>query len=361
MSTFILTNKMVLEKCQALFASSKETYNFPTANREKSRHQLEEHIQGKRSEVAYISDFQGAGKSTLMEMAISTFRFKTETTAMVRVKDVTAERLEQDLRIFGMLFVDDADIRTSWKKIIQGLELLRDFGVTHRCPIVVSGDFTIRNEALRELFDPIPRREITMEPVDRQFFLEALNSRLRYLFGKTKEEVPDDANYIFDDELLECLVPDSAVSVATFREILTLAEGLSYQIEPTEEEFLLTKDQAKLYCRSHPLDGPTDQQRPFLKSWLVPFITQLHPRGRGMKPFSAEEVFRTVAISGVEDSDSLSKLVLEPLCRGGVLHALGLPGNRDGIFDRYPGPYLPRPKLLLHAYAESESLATASA
>jgi hypothetical protein len=352
---------MVLEKCQALFASTKETYNFPTANRDKSRHQLEEHIQGRQSEVAYISDFQGAGKSTLMEMAISTFRFKTETTAMVRVKDVTPERLEQDLRIFDMLFVDDADIRTSWKKIIKGLELVRDFGLTHRCPIVVSGDFTIRDEGLRELFDPIPRREITMEPVDRQFFLEALNSRLRYLFGKTKEEVPDDANYMFDDELLECLVPNSAVSVATFREILTLSEGLTYQIEPTNDAFVLSKDQAILYCSSHPLEGPTDQQRPFLKSWLLPFITDLHPRGRGMEPFSAAEVLESVAIDGVEDSDSLSKLVLEPLCRGGVLHALGFPANRDGVFDRYPGPYLPRPKLLLHAYAESDSLAMASA
>src|SRR5688572_21624168 len=219
MSIFTLTNNMVLEKCQALFASTKETYNFPTANRDKSRHQLEKHIEGKELDVAYISDFQGAGKSTLMEMAISTFRFKTESTTMVRVKDVTPERLEQDLRIFGMLFVDDADIRTSWKKIIQGLELVRDFGVTHRCPIVVSGDFTIRNETLRDLFDPMPRKEIAMEPVDRHFFLEALNSRLRYLFGKTKEEVPDDANYLFDSELLECLVPDSSVPVATFREI----------------------------------------------------------------------------------------------------------------------------------------------
>jgi len=361
MSTFILTNKMVLEKCQALFASTKETYNFPTANRAKSRHQLEEHIQAKQSEVAYISDFQGAGKSTLMEMAISTFRFKTETTAMVRVKDVTPESLEQDLRVFGMLFVDDADIRTSWKKIVQGLELVRDFGNTHRCPIVVSGDFTIRNEHLRELFDPIPRKEITMEPVDRQFFLEALNSRLRYLFGKTKEEVPDDANYVFDNELLECLVPNSVISVATFREILTLSEGLSYQIEPTDETFLLTKDHAELFCKSHPLEGPTAHQRPFIKNWLVPFITELHPRGRDMKPFSAEEVLKSVPIDGVEDSDSLSELVLEPLCRGGVLHALGLPGIRDGVFDRYPGPYLPRPKLLLHAYAESESLATATA
>jgi hypothetical protein len=191
--------------------------------------------------------------------------------------------------------------------------------------------------------------------------LEALNSRLRYLFKKTEEEVPDDENYIFEDELLECLVPDSAVPVATFREILTLSEGLSYEVEPTEEEFRLTMAEAKLYCRSHPLEGPTDQQRPFLKSWLLPFITELHPRGRGMSPFDAQDVLDKVSIPGVSDRESLSKLVLEPLCRGGVLHALGVPANRDGVFDRYPGPYLPRPTLLLHAYAGSESLALATA
>jgi hypothetical protein len=92
----------------------------------------------------------------------------------------------------------------------------------------------------------------------------------------------------------------------------------------------------------------------FLKTWLMPFVTEVHPRGRNMKPFDAEEVLSDVRGLDVTDVDELVKSILEPLCAGGLLHALGVPGNRDGRFDRYPGPYLPRPTFLLHAYAGGE-------
>lgn len=350
MPDFKLTNQMVAERSQALFASSKSTYNFPNANRFASRLQLEAHIKTHQPQVAYISDFQGAGKSTLMEMVVNTFQFPSDR-SMVRVRDVTTARLDEDAKDFGTLFVDDADIRTTWKRITDGLRAVRDYGVTNRCPIVVCGDYTIRGDELRSIFDPLPQLDVVMEPVDRKFLLEALNYRLRYLFKQDESTIPDDINLVFDDDLLACLVPDSSVPVATFREVLTLAEGISYEIEPDGNEFRLRREHAERFCRSHPLDGPTPEQWRFLSGWLRPFVTEVYPRGRGMKPFGAEDVFAALSIPGVDNVDKLVATVLGPLCSGGVLHALGVPRSREGQFDRYPGPYLPRPTFLLQAYA----------
>ncbi|MDX6382928.1 MAG: hypothetical protein QOK48_501 [Blastocatellia bacterium] len=355
MAMFTLTNKIAVERCQALFSTIKASYNFPNVNREKSRTQLEAHLKAKLLEVAYISDFQGAGKSTLMEMAANTLKFLKEPTAMVRAKDVSPERLTEDLRNFGALFVDDADIRTSWRKIVDGLRSLQDFASEHPCPIVVCGDFTLRNEELREVFGSLPQREIKMEAVDRQFFLEALNHRLRYLFPDSKDEILSDGNYIFDDDLLRCLVPDSAIPVATFREVLSLSEGISNVVEPTDEEFRLTREHAEIYCQERPLSGPSNQQQwSFLKLWLKPFVTQVHPLGSGMEPFDTNRVLNEVKIDGIDDAEALLKDVLEPLAAGGFLHALGVPSFQDGEFNRYPSPFLPRPTFLLHAYAGGE-------
>lgn len=354
MSAFKLTNRLVVERCQALFASSKAVYNFPNANREKSRRQLEEHIKANVPSVAYISDFQGAGKSTLLEMVVNTFGWKSERTAMVRARDVSVARLAEDFTNFGILIVDDADIRTSWNKIVDGLKLVRLFGESNRCPIVVCGDFTIRNEEVRSIFDLPTQRDVIMEPVDREFFLEALTQRLQFLFKDHKPEVSDAVGELFDEVLLECLVPKSLVPISTFREILTLAAGLSQEIEPSDEVFRLTKEHAELYCQGHPLDGPSEKQWLFLNSWLKPFVTVTHPHGRGMKPFDAEQVLANTAIVGIDSAEQLEDLVLEPLCAAGYLHALGVPGVQDAEFNRYPGPYVPRPIFLLHAYAGSE-------
>jgi len=350
MAQFTLTNQMVAERSQELFASAKTKYNFPNANRAASRRQLEDHIKTRQLEVAYISDFQGAGKSTLMEMVVNTFQFPFDR-PMVRVRDVNVRRLDEDLRSFGTLFVDDADIRTTWKRIVEGLHAVREYGESRQCPIVVCGDYTIRADELRALFAEMPQRDVVMEPVDREFLLEALNHRLRYLFKKEPDEIPDDANLLFADDLLECLVPNTAVPVATFREVLALSEGISYEVEPDNDEFRLTSAHARRYCASNPLDGPTPVQWRFLEEWLRPFVTSVYPRGRDMQPFAASAVLESMALPGVGDEETLVATILGPLCSGSILHALGVPQQRDGRFDKYPGPYLPRPTFLLHAYA----------
>ena len=74
-----------------------------------------------------------------------------------------------------------------------------------------------------------------------------------------------------------------------------------------------------------------------------------------MRPFGAVEVLEEVQMEGIDSVESLVTEVLGPLCSGGYLHALGVPGIRHGLFDRYPGPYLPRPVFLLHAYARDDN------
>lgn len=359
MATFILTRKMVVERCQALFSTVKAGYNFPNVNREKSRTQLEQHLQARLPEVAYISDFQGAGKSTLMEMAANKLKMLKEPTAMVRARDVSMKRLAEDLGSFGALFVDDADIRTTWRKITDGLQLLRDFADDNPCPIVICGDYTIRNDEIRAIFRSMPQKNVNMEAVDRGFFLEALNHRLRYLFKDQEDEISSDGNYIYDDDLLRCLVPDSVIPVATFREVLSLSEGISTVVQPNDDEFRLTREHAEQYCQERPLSGPEKPvQWSFLREWLKPFVTEVHPLGNGMEPFDASRVINDVKIDGIDDAEVLLKDVLEPLAAGGFLHALGIPSHQNGEFRRYPGPFLPRPTFLLHAYAGGEDWPT---
>jgi hypothetical protein len=354
MGQFSLTNKMVVEICQALFASSKAVFNFPNANRVKSRKQLEAHIAAGQPDVAYISDFQGAGKSTLIEMATNTFGFKSKRASMVRARDVTVERLIEDLSVYDSLFVDDADIRIPWQKTFDGLKRLAEFAAEHPCPVIVCGDFTVRNDDVRALFADRRQSDVVMEPVDQKFFIEAINERLRYLFPERKDDIPSDVNLAFAPDLLECLVPMAAQPIATFREVLTLAEGISQQIEPTEEEFRLTREHAASYCDEKPLSGASAEQWKFVWSFLLPYVTERYPYGRAMVPFTAADVLADSRMIELSEEEC-NATILEPLCAAGFLHALGIPASNGGSFKRYPGPYVPRPLFLLHAYAGTQN------
>ena len=353
MPEVLLSSEMVVERLTALFSSNKAVFNFPDANRVASRAQLADHLSTNDDTVAWISDYQGAGKSTLIEMVTNDFGWRTDR-PMVRARDVSENRLREDFERFQSVFVDDADIRTTWPRIEAGLEAVRDFVRGTPCPVVICGDFAIRDGDLRRLFADLPQTDIQMEPVDRDFLLDALNGRLQYLFPDMAAQLGDKSNHLFADEVLECLVPASVVPVATFREVLTLSEGMAHSVDPGPERFLLTREHARAYCKARPLSDPTSEQKRFLREWLKPFVTDVHPLGRGMTSFEATDVLRDVAIDGLEDPGLFSASVLEPLAAGGILHALGTPSMLDGQFRRYCPPYVPRPTFLLYALASDE-------
>jgi hypothetical protein len=346
-----LKDNVVVDHLRALFASSKADYNYPDgANRVRSRSELVAHIKAGQPGVAWIGDYLGAGKSTLMEMVVNDLSLPADR-PMVRTSDVTSERLEEDASAYNCVFVDDTDIRTPWTRLQAGLEKVRAFGRDRVCPVVVSGDFIVRDPELRAVFDDVGQTDIAMEPVDRTFYLEALSHRLGYLFPKERDRFEGANNHLYEDELLECLVPSSDISVATFREVLALSAGIAHMVEPRGDQFLLTRDHARRYCEVQPLRGPKDLQWAFLREWLKPFVTELYPRGRGMVSFDADRVASEVELPGIDGPADLSEKVLDPLSKAGLLHALGTPGMHNGKFQRYCGPYAPRTKFLLYAYS----------
>ena len=348
----MITNRQLKQASQQLFTYSAQ-YQAPFYGREKSIVEMEKKASGlKNGETLFISQPLGTGKTFLVTHLISTKKLDVPLGASFLTARGIAERPEVMDNFPGdVLVVDEADIKTTYQKLLRGLDKLQEYLLKNNKRAIVIGDFCLRDAELEKHLGKSARIE-EFEPIDQDFLCGVLDSRFRYFLGDSlKPEFQ--INDVIAPDLLRAFTGEWLVQVNNFRGIFSLLQSVigndrfvRFNDNPARLELSTVTD--FLADQQDELDE--EEQENFLQA-LRDFIREKYPMGSGLtRGFMIDELYSLAEESEIDvDYEDFSEEILYPLAAAGYLLSTGIPYCHNGEFIRRPAPFVPSLKLLLSA------------
>ncbi|MBF8272629.1 MAG: hypothetical protein HW380_1734 [Magnetococcales bacterium] len=338
-----ISNSEIKRAARQVFASSRG-YETPFYNRDISKKEVADHfanLEPWRGSALIISAPMGTGKTFFVDQ-IKSLLGLTEGKVPLLVGEIEPKTLKKTKGDF--VFVDEGDIKTSWKALHGGLETLGKYLKDTGKIGLVLGDFSLRNPDLSRHLSK-PKFMNSFEPLDEKFLRGVLKQRLSmYLQQKNPPE-------ILSDELYNVLVPDAYGPINSFRSVLTFINQLVQELPNNDAACLLTLPMAVDWVKNQfDPEIDTDRQENFL-NFFLDYIAQSHPRGTGLEQgISKEQMYLMGKQVGYTEWPSFQEEILIPFGRSGMILSRGIPRlDEEGQFERWPEPYFPSHVLLLWA------------
>ncbi len=337
-----ITNSEVKRSAAQIFAYG-PLYETPFYNREVSKKEIAQAFTDvtKGKPLAYfISEPLGTGKTFFIDHMSSRLGIKGREKPFY-VKYITKEELNRSAG--DVIFVDEADIKSSWNDLAKGLKCIKEHMEETGQKVIILGDYCLRNKELYDIFKKYNYLH-NFEALDRKFLNGVINQRIKYYMGKNVKS-------IISEELFSILTPEGLAVISSFRAILTFLAQLVRRIPANNEECLLTLDIATEWVKDEfdPLLD-SDKQAEFLKLFQC-FISQNHPKGKGLNGgLTTDELFfRIGKDAGFKDINEFEDEIIRPFTSNELLISKGIPyySKEKKEFIRRPEPFLPSIQMLL--------------
>lgn len=338
--------------CQQVFTYSAR-YQAPFYGREQSIAEMQEKVSAlQEGETLLISQPLGTGKTFLVNHMISEGRLDVPRNASFLTAKGIAENPKSVEQFPGeILIVDETDIKTTYKKLSAGMEILQKYLDTTNKKAIVIGDYSLRDAKLQGLLRK-PTLLLNFEPIDRAFLQGATLQRFKKFMSKfiDPEFRLDD---VLDPALLDYLTPEWMKQVNSFRGIFSLLQIVvnnEKYIKHNSSKAFLELSMFKEYLTDNDGVDLNAEQIEFL-CLLKEFIASEYPKGVGItKGFTKDTLYQLAQSEGINvDYEDFTEDILNPLAHGEYLVSCGIPTYQNGVFIRRPEPYVPSLQLLLAA------------
>ena len=339
-----INNQDIKRAATQLFASTR-AYATPFYNREKSKEEIKSlfaNLDPLRGGAVFISAPLGSGKTFLIDQVAPdlgiTGRARTLLLGETRTAELKKTRGE-------VLFVDEADIKTNWSDLRQGMATVGEYLEKTQKVGLILGDFTLRNPDLHKLVAKPPRFLYSFEGLSQAFLRGVLRQRIQHYLDRREPEE------ILAPDLYEVLVPDSIARINSFRVVLTFLEKLVRDLPANRQPCQLTLAMAKDFVeKAFQPPIATDRQEDFLNLFMDRLASE-HPGGRNLEQgFTQTELFLMGRQVGYTTLEDFQDEIIEPFGTQGLLLAAGVPGlDETGRFARWIEPYYPSLELRLAA------------
>lgn len=347
----MITCNQLKQACPQVFTYSAQ-YQAPFYGREASIREMEEKTAKLQpGKTLLISQPLGTGKTFLVNHMIADNRIPVPRGAeFLTARGVAENPVCLDTFNGDVIVVDETDIKTTYKKLTQGMDRLQEHLSRTGKKAIVIGDYSLRNRDLISYLDD-PDLILEFEPLDRSFLRGALLQRFQTYLGEFLEEgfTLDD---IIDPALMELLTPNWMCQVNSFRGVFSLLQSVvrndklvKYNSSKAYLELSMVMDHLK-GDEEQPFD--TEEQGRFLEL-LRDYIREHFPRGSGItRGFTLDELFQLAETDEMcIEYDDFAEEILYPLAQDGFLVSTGIPVYEDGEFIRRPLPLVPSLRLLL--------------
>lgn len=299
-----------------------------------------------------ISQPLGTGKTFLVNYMIS----KEQLDVPRGVSFLTTKGIAENpecLRAFPgeTLVVDETDIKTTYKKLEDGLKKLQAYLDETGKTAVVLGDYSLRNQKLRDNLRE-PEQVLEFEAIDEPFLRGVLEQRFRAFL---KEELPADFSLeqVIAPDLIQAFTPEWILSVNNFRGMFSLLQSVvnddrlvKHNSSPVRLELSMVME----YLKKQEDELDDEAQETYLRL-LRDYIRETYPMGRGLtRGFQMDELYQLAESAGLDvEYEDFADDILYPLAVEGYLISYGIPTFENGEFIRRPLPMVPSLKLLLSA------------
>jgi|GEM_PF-2261897 len=364
----MLTNKEILQ-CKEQIFSHTDSYQVPFYNRTESKEEILKKERELQPGCAIcISQPLGTGKTFFVNNLIALKKLPIEIgERLLTFEGLATNRRTLEAEKGGLLLVDEGDIKTAWPNLATGLKKLSEHIQNNNKRAVILGDYCLRNPELTKLLPDITYLE-RFEPLTTEFLTGALEARLSKFIPRIQRDIERGESFSFDlteliqPELIDILTPEWMVHNNSFRRLFVFLHLLTKTLPYNDQQCCFTFDMAyKLVTQSYDdrLDQLSDdRQKRFLKA-LIEYVTEQHPRGRGIAGGFTDDTLYTVAVNAGLSFDSLEQfreVISEPLTRVEFLTSVGTPYYDYDLnkFVKRPGPYVPSLALLILTYQKGK-------
>ncbi len=349
----MITNKDLKRCSQQVFTYSAQ-YQAPFYGREKSIIEMRNKTAALKSgEVLIISQPLGTGKTFLVNHMISEEKIDVPRGSSFLTAKSVAETPDLMRQFPGeILIVDEVDIKTSYGKLIGGMNHLQEYLDNSGKKAIVIGDFSLKDPKLSSCL----RNQQTLfefEQIDRDFLRGVLNQRFQY-FMKEFLDADFCLEDVIDPELINYLTPAWMKMVNSFRGVFSLLQSVvnsDKYIRHNNDKAYLELSMFKEYLTDDDaLDLGEEVQYEFLDI-LREYLRSEFPKGAGItRGFTMDELYQLAQTGKIDiEYDDFADEILYPLAVSDLLISTGIPtyDENDGRFIRRPAPFVPSLKLLL--------------
>lgn len=345
----MITNKD-LKMCNEQVFSYSSAYQVPFFGREAAIEEMQDLNNNLNpGEALIISQPLGTGKTFLVNYMISIGKLNIPMgAAFLTVRGIMEEPESMETFPGDTLVIDEADIKTSIKRLKGGLELLADYLNQSGRKAIVLGDYCLKNPNITGKLEHTVSL-LNFGNMDRAFLQGVLEQRFRYFLRTGEFEIDE----IIEPKLLDYLAPDWMKQVNTFRGIFSLLQQVTADeryIRYNGEKAFLTVDMVHdLLCKEDTMQ--MDKVQSCFLELLCDYIRKMYPKGNGITVgFTSEELYDLAKKGGINIGlQEFTKNILYPFATANLLVSTGVPeyeGNGSS-FVRHPEPYVPSLRLLL--------------
>lgn len=349
----MITNKDLKRCSQQVFTYSAQ-YQAPFYGREKSIIEMQDKTAALKSgEVLIISQPLGTGKTFLANYMIAEGKINVPRNSSFLTAKAVAENPDSMEQFPGdILIVDEVDIKTTYKKLMGGMNHLQEYLDNTGKKAIVMGDFTLKDPKLNGCLHN--QQMLTeFEQLDREFLRGVLKQRFQYFMP----DYIDDGfclEDVIDTELINYLSPAWMKMVNSFRGVFSLLQSVvnsdKYVRFNNDKAYLEISMFKEYLADDDSLDLDEDVQYEFLDV-LKEYINSEFPKGAGITGgFTVDELYQLAQEGEIDiEYDDFAEEILYPLAVSDLLVSTGIPtyDEEDGQFIRRPAPFVPSLKLLL--------------
>lgn len=345
----MITNKD-LKMCNEQVFSYSAAYQVPFFGRDAAIEEMQDLNNNLNpGEALIISQPLGTGKTFLVNHMISIGKLDVPTaSSFLTVRDIIEDSESMEAFPGDTLVIDEADIKTSIKKLKGGLELLADYLNQSGRKAIVLGDYSLKNQNITGKLEHTVLL-LNFGDMDREFLQGVLEQRFKHFLKRKEFEIDE----IIEPELLDYLAPDWMKQVNTFRGIFSLLQQVTADeryIRFNGEKAFLTVDMVHdLLCKEDTMQ--MDKIQNCFLELFCDYIREMYPKGNGITVgFTIEELNSLAKKGGINIGlQEFTENILCPFATANLLVSTGIPeyvgsGSR---FVRHPGPYVPSLRLLL--------------
>lgn len=352
----MITNKDLKRCSQQVFTYSAQ-YQAPFFGREKSIIEMQDKTAALKSgEVLIISQPLGTGKTFLVNHMISEGKIGVPRNSNFLTAKGVDENPDSMNQFPGdILIVDEVDIKTTYKKLMGGMNNLQEYLDASGKKAIVIGDFSLKDPKLSGCLHN-QQMLLEFEQIDRAFLCGVLKQRFRHFMSDYL-----DADFCLEDvidaELIDYLSPAWMKMVNSFRGVFSLLQSVvnddKYVRFNNDKAYLELSMFKEYLADDDSLDLDDDVQYEFVEI-LREYISSEFLKGGGItRGFTVDELYQLAQTGEIDiEYDDFAEEILYPLAVSDLLISTGVPtyDEEDGRFIRRPAPFVPSLKLLLSVH-----------
>jgi hypothetical protein len=179
----MITNTDIMRSLEQIFASSKFQFT-PFYNRDISKKEILSRFTSIKNEdksLAYfISAPLGTGKTFFIDTVVGEM-YSQQKINPLYLKELNDSELES--WGYDIIFIDECDIKTPWKTLQKGMELVSNYVCKSGKIAVLIGDYSLRNEKLVNIFNKTDYLN-NFEYIDKEFLKGLINQRIEFFVEK---------------------------------------------------------------------------------------------------------------------------------------------------------------------------------